>query len=46
MTTQASTDLIKLGHFFAEIESAHDLSRFKETVAPPTAYKTRTGPCR
>src|SRR6202000_3258620 len=29
-----STDLAKLGHLFAEILSAHDLSRFDEIVAP------------
>jgi len=29
-----STDLAKLGHLFAEIVSAHDLSRFDEIVAP------------
>ncbi len=29
-----STDLIKLGHLFAEIASGRDLSRFDEIVAP------------
>jgi steroid delta-isomerase-like uncharacterized protein len=29
-----STDPVKLGHLFAEIVSAHDLSRFDEIVAP------------
>jgi hypothetical protein len=28
-----STDLIKLGHLFAEIVSGHDVSRFDEIVA-------------
>ena len=29
-----STDLIKLGHLFAEIVSGHDVSRLAEIVAP------------
>jgi predicted ester cyclase len=29
-----STDLVKLGHLFAEIVSGHDVSRFDEIVAP------------
>src|SRR6266550_9271403 len=29
-----STDMIKLGHLFAEIVSGHDVSRFDEIVAP------------
>lgn len=29
-----STDLVKLGHLFAEIASGHDVSRFGEIVAP------------
>jgi predicted ester cyclase len=29
-----STDLVKLGHVFAEIVSGHDVSRFGEVVAP------------
>ena len=34
MTTPMPTDLIKLGHLFAEIASGHDVSRFEEIVAP------------
>ena len=34
MTTAISTDLVKLGHLFAEIMSSHDLSRFDEIKAP------------
>jgi predicted SnoaL-like aldol condensation-catalyzing enzyme len=34
MTTPISTDLIKLGHLFAEIVSGHDMSRFDEIIAP------------
>ena len=34
MTIPMSTDLIKLGHLFAEIASGHDVSRFEEIVAP------------
>ena len=34
MTTPMSTDLIKLGHLFAEIVSGHDMSRFDEIIAP------------
>jgi steroid delta-isomerase-like uncharacterized protein len=33
MTTPMSTDLIKLGHLFAEIVSGHDMSRFDELIA-------------
>jgi predicted SnoaL-like aldol condensation-catalyzing enzyme len=33
MTTAISTDLIKLGHLFAEIMSSHDMSRFDEITA-------------
>jgi predicted SnoaL-like aldol condensation-catalyzing enzyme len=34
MTTPMSTDLIKLGHLFAEIVSGHDMSRFDEIIGP------------
>jgi predicted SnoaL-like aldol condensation-catalyzing enzyme len=34
MTTSMSTDLIKLGHLFAEIVSGHAMSRFDEIIAP------------
>lgn len=34
MTTSTTTNLVKLGHRFAEIMSSHDLSRLDEIKAP------------